>query len=1139
MMRLQALHLSLFGHFTDKTIDFGPRGPGPDFHIVFGPNEAGKTTLMEGYLRLLYGFPGQDAYGFKHQRANLQVGGTLEISGEKHRLTRVSRRSDNLLDEAGQTVPAGLLQAPLAGLSMEDYRALLCLDDETMETGGEAITNSKGDIGKLLFQASAAGDLSAVLDEAQTRTAEIYRKGGSKHAFAALKKAHEQVLHAIKTQDMSARAYTDLRNKVAQAHEAEAAARDEKAAVALRKTRLADLVAAHPMAVDLRAAEAALAPISHYPLALDIDPETLVKMMTDRVQQAGARDRADTALEALKAEQAELTPRPDILALAPQLDALQGLKNRISAAAEDMPKRVGQRDRELETLRRLGAELGFEIGKDPARFILSEPQLTDLERKNKALHAAIKEADIATREAQAAEGDHLEAAQKLKRAQARATIGLALEATLARHQGDALLAQVTSATQEITQAAKRALGKRQNLSRLGMAFEVVPVLELTAAQAATLAADLAKANHGAEGAGKLVLGAKAKHSKAQVALAHMDALPDFVSDTAAAESRASRDASWAAHQAALDQATAKSFAAAMRADDLKTGMRQGQAKEIAERRQAALAVRLAEADLHAAETEHAAAAEMAAGLAKKLAGHLEGVGLPNSLTATDFADWVRDVAEAQEAQNALAAIELSHVATLKAGDALREELAQALDDSGTLAALLEMAKTKVSQRAEQQRAVADATDNAERLQAALIRRQNAVQACVASDAHSQWQAATHAAFPDAADLRDALPTLRKMREVHLVIESAEQRIDSMAQDQANFAAQLEALSAAFAFSANLPPLAAYQEMRQLIAEEQRVAARIEDLTRRMAYAQAEREAASAEIATLDKQTQRLAAVFAEGIKTASLDDLRMAVNTGTKAIGLRKTVDDTTQSLLASLNVSDIEAALAQLEATAIDAANAELSMLKDEAERAETALGQAIENRTKADMALRAVVGESDIAELMAQKRTLEAEMEAALLQYLEGRFGLMLAEGAIRRFREAHRSGMMAATEQAFTDLTNGRYTALRAHPGPKGEVLMATQAEDQTAKLVSGMSKGTRFQLYLALRAAAYEQMASSGTTLPFFCDDVFETFDETRTRAACELMQRIGHTGQAIYLTHHQHVVEIAQEVCAENVQVHRL
>ena len=46
MMRLQQLTLDRFGHFTDRVLDFGARpADGSDFHIVFGRNEAGKTTF--------------------------------------------------------------------------------------------------------------------------------------------------------------------------------------------------------------------------------------------------------------------------------------------------------------------------------------------------------------------------------------------------------------------------------------------------------------------------------------------------------------------------------------------------------------------------------------------------------------------------------------------------------------------------------------------------------------------------------------------------------------------------------------------------------------------------------------------------------------------------------------------------------------------------------------------------------------------------------------------------------------------------------------------------------------------------------------------------------------------------------------
>jgi aldehyde dehydrogenase (NAD+) len=51
--------------------------------------------------------------------------------------------------------------------------------------------------------------------------------------------------------------------------------------------------------------------------------------------------------------------------------------------------------------------------------------------------------------------------------------------------------------------------------------------------------------------------------------------------------------------------------------------------------------------------------------------------------------------------------------------------------------------------------------------------------------------------------------------------------------------------------------------------------------------------------------------------------------------------------------------------------------------------------------------------------------------------------------------------------------------------------------------------------------------------------FETFDEARTSAACRVMETIGGRGQAIYLTHHRHVVEIAMSVCETPPVVHEL
>ena len=53
-MRLNRLDLTRYGKFTGHSIDFGvPESGRPDLHIVYGPNEAGKSTALAAFLDLL------------------------------------------------------------------------------------------------------------------------------------------------------------------------------------------------------------------------------------------------------------------------------------------------------------------------------------------------------------------------------------------------------------------------------------------------------------------------------------------------------------------------------------------------------------------------------------------------------------------------------------------------------------------------------------------------------------------------------------------------------------------------------------------------------------------------------------------------------------------------------------------------------------------------------------------------------------------------------------------------------------------------------------------------------------------------------------------------------------------------------
>ena len=64
----------------------------------------------------------------------------------------------------------------------------------------------------------------------------------------------------------------------------------------------------------------------------------------------------------------------------------------------------------------------------------------------------------------------------------------------------------------------------------------------------------------------------------------------------------------------------------------------------------------------------------------------------------------------------------------------------------------------------------------------------------------------------------------------------------------------------------------------------------------------------------------------------------------------------------------------------------------------------------------------------------------------------------------------------------------------------------------------------------RGVLYNFAAEQGFTkiaLGHHLDDIMETFDDTRARAALQLCAEIGASGQAILFTHHAHLVEMAQ------------
>ena len=111
------------------------------------------------------------------------------------------------------------------------------------------------------------------------------------------------------------------------------------------------------------------------------------------------------------------------------------------------------------------------------------------------------------------------------------------------------------------------------------------------------------------------------------------------------------------------------------------------------------------------------------------------------------------------------------------------------------------------------------------------------------------------------------------------------------------------------------------------------------------------------------------------------------------------------------------------------------------------------------------------------------------------------------------ARPAGDERKAKEAFPVSAGGHYSELVTQPSNGSEFLIA-KGSDGGSKIASELSKGTRFQMFSALRVAGYHEFARAQAPQPFFADDIMETFDDFRAEEAFRLLAGMAATGQVI-------------------------
>ncbi len=270
-MRIARLDLTRYGKFSDHRLDFGPApAGGSDFHIVYGLNETGKSTAAAAILDLLFGIEKHSAYGAAKGRVSvpnwhgynaMRIGARIELGGRPYEMARLKRDRNSLVDADGRPFDENILTAELAGVDRDAFHMMFSLDDESLEKGGEAILASRGDLGQLLFAASAGlAEISDRLELLRRKADEFYRPRASTTELAELKRELEAIKHERDEADTLAPAYAELVRQRDAARDAYAAAAKSLSERRVREDEIQRQLGALPHLVALREAESRTRP---------------------------------------------------------------------------------------------------------------------------------------------------------------------------------------------------------------------------------------------------------------------------------------------------------------------------------------------------------------------------------------------------------------------------------------------------------------------------------------------------------------------------------------------------------------------------------------------------------------------------------------------------------------------------------------------------------------------------------------------------------------------------------------------------------------------------------------------------------------------------------------------------------------
>lgn len=1142
-MRFSRLHIPAYGPFTNFELALPKRAS--DFHLIYGPNEAGKSSLLRALRALLFGIHSQTNDGFLHAYNSMRIAADLELpDGSLRTFQRRKGNKNTLLDANDQPISESELTECLGGVDADYFDSMFGLNGEGLRIGADALLRGQGRLGEALFSASMGGTpVDLVIRDLEAEAAEIFSGRAQKRLRQAL---HSYTEHLGRKKEALVKPedWEETERLLGEVMKRLSMLQSQRQELSNRKSWLERCRDALVMVGKLRDHEAQLAALTKIDgLPESFARELLATRAAKLTKEAEVR-RLMGELERIREQMATCTPNQTLLEKAAGIHQIHANLGAYTSDKTALAKKQGETSTAKETISRMCRDLGI-----TEAFENLEPlRITQLQFAEAEDQAARLETEVANVEK--AEGRLAELAQNTKKREA-AKIEVD-EARLAK-----LKALRDQATQ-IQDKAESLPERRRELGQLerslvelhrelpGAPADHQQTSELPVPPHATLErfrfrweeseGDLRRANDGTR-----QLRQQVGDQKTEIeGLMRLKDIPDLQK---LAEAREYRDRGWrlvledwkgsgAKEEFEPGKPLQEAYPAAV------TG-----ADEVADRlrSEASAVAQITEKRLHLGRQEEKLRDEEAALSNLQQQSEALRQEWENAWQVCTFKP--QSPAEMMAWRNAWQDFRrqwnehAAKKASLEEDAALVETLIAAMADSlssieSGFAPLRRqiVEELETIEEAKVEGLAAQKIASQEKAEIEEIEQKLGTLKSAREAAQERWSklAASLCVPAELSSIR-AIDLLKGRRELFREFD----RHSGLASDCAHLQTSINefeqnvtetATNSGFA-DAGIEILA--QALWNDLQTSQQSQQRLDSLREGESDKNGQLKQAQEELDEMEKD-------FAQRCVRADLDDVagvdafaatfEVVQQHQQKAAGLREslaglargeTVNDFTERV-SQEDANGIEGELARLDQELLD-----LDRQQEEARNEKQAI-------TAKKALLETAGDEAARSDQLAQFE--EGRMLADALRYIELQTALTLLKGQINHFRQQNQGPFMAKASHWLAQLTGGGFEGIITSFANGDEPTIAGRrrghmANDEVA--VNGMSEGTRDQLYLALRLAGLQLHLEDHVPMPLILDDLLVHFDDERASHALRALAEISGQCQILLFTHHQHVLELAR------------